>query len=188
MVAPSTVAAREVRRERSGRRPSFVIGSTTRAVPLLLALRFALGRVAGHMDFYIRQANSLSYAAFAQLLENGATAGELYVSSPVPEKVVPLMRAAVQWAQTEPVLNSELREFTAEMAADLASGQSGTAAQQTEELATSQLYHGDYRGMRALADQLRKINGEDLLRAARRYMKNVQFVYPAIPRSSHAGS
>jgi len=142
-----------------------------------LALRFALGRVASHMEYYIRQANSLSYAAFARPLENGATAGEIYVSTPVPEKVVPFVRAAVQWAQTEPVMNSELRMLTDALVADLGSNRRGTTARQADELGEMQLYRGTFKDAGGMADQLRHVTGEDLLMAARRYMKNVQFVY-----------
>jgi predicted Zn-dependent peptidase len=48
-------------------------------------------------------------------------------------------------------------------------------------LARAQLYHGDWRAANRFMAELRAVTGEDVRRVARRYLRDIQWVYVGDP-------
>jgi zinc protease len=144
------------------------------------ALRVATSVLTGRMFAEIRTRQNLTYDVHAPFMDRAATAGGLYVSTALPDTTLKLMRAAVvdlQQGTLDPEGLKQLEEqFITEYFLD-----NETNAAQSDFLARSQLYEGDYRAADRFVDELKSVTPEAIQRVARKYMKGFRFAYVGDP-------
>ena len=139
------------------------------------AFRIATSYLGGVLEDVIR-AEGLSYSAGAMTLEYGATGGAIYVSTVRPDSVLKIINLAIDYIQQEPLPRSSLVKLS-QRYVNSYYYQTESNAEQASMLAMAQLYRGDFRAAAEYADVLRKVTGADVRRAARQYVKHIQYAY-----------
>jgi len=140
------------------------------------AFEIATQMLSNQLNLDIRVDRSLSYAAYARSIDEALVTGAIYVSTDVPDEVLPLIRDALerrrhQW-EKEAFLDRFLEHYITEY---LMANETNGA--QAASLARAQIYSGDYRQASRTMALLRQVDPGDLLRVARRYMHDIQFAY-----------
>jgi zinc protease len=144
------------------------------------AFRVAMALLSSSLHRVIREERSLSYAAYAPVLDRAITSGAVYATTVSPDQVLPLMRAQIERLQREWLQAAGLREYVEQFITDYWNDNE-TNAGQAESLARAQLYRGDYRVAGRFMDEIRRVTPDDVRRVARTYMKNIQFAYVGDP-------
>lgn len=127
----------------------------------------------------IRQERSLSYAANAPFLGRAVAAGGIYVSSPDPAEVIPIVHAELDSMRTTEISARSFDYFVRQFVTRqlVAKGSSGA---QAAALAEAQIYEGDYRKASEVSP-FRDVSPYQMRLAADKYMRNTQFVYLGDP-------
>ena len=140
------------------------------------ALRIAAAILSGQLFTEIRSRRNLTYAVEAPFVERAVSSGGLYVTTVSPEVTMELMRRQLLDLQNGSInpdgLDRLILQFITQYFLD-----NESSVQQADFLARAELYYGDYRRADRFVDELRAITPEDIRRAARRYMRDVRFVY-----------
>jgi zinc protease len=144
------------------------------------AFRVAMALLSSSLHRVIREERSLSYAAYAPVLDRGITSGAVYATTVAPDQVLPLMRQQIERLQREWLQAPGLREYVEQFITDYWNDNE-TNAGQAESLARAQLYRGDYRVAGRYMDEIRRVTPDDVRRVARQYMRNIQFAYVGDP-------
>ena len=139
------------------------------------AFRIATGYLGGILQEVIR-GEGLSYAAGAMTIEYGATGGAIYVSTVRPDSVLKIINLAIDYIQSDALPRSDLIKHSQRYVNGYYY-QTESNAEQANMLAMAQLYRGDFRAAAQYADVLRKVSGTDVKRAAREFIKNIQYAY-----------
>ena len=139
------------------------------------AFKIAVGYLGGVLEEVIR-GEGLSYAAGAMTLEYGATGGGIYVSTVRPDTVVKIINSAIDYIQQEPLARFGLVKH-AQRYVNSYYYQNESSAEQAGVLAMAQLYYGDFHAAAEYGTVLRKVTGGDVRRAARQYIRNIQYAY-----------
>lgn len=137
------------------------------------AFRIATSYLGGVLEDVIRY-EGLSYSAGAMTLDYGATGGAIYVSTVRPDSVLKIINLAIDYIQQEPLPRSSLMKHAKRYESSYYY-QTESNAEQASMLAMAQLYRGDFRAAAQYADVLKKVTGSDVRRAARQYVKNIQY-------------
>ena len=137
------------------------------------AFRIATSYLGGVLEEVIRY-EGLSYSAGAMTLDYGATGGAVYVSTVRPDSVLKIINLAIDYIQMEPLPRSALIKHS-QRYVNSYYYQTESNAEQASMLAMAQIYRGDFRAAAQYADVLRKVTGSDVRRAARKYVKNIQY-------------
>jgi zinc protease len=147
------------------------------------ALRIASAILSGQLFSEIRSRRNLTYAVDAPFVERAVSAGGLYVTTVSPDVTLRIMHMQLQDLQNGSIdpdgLERLILQFITQYFIDNESSE-----QQAHFLARAQLYYGDFRRADTFVDELRAITPEDIRRAARRYMRDVRFVYIGDARSA----
>jgi len=143
-------------------------------------LRVAAVVLSGQLFSEIRSKANLSYSAAAPYNDHALVSGGLYVTTTLPDSALKIMRDQIRLMQEIVIPTAALapliQQFLTEYFLD-----NETSTAQADFLARAQLYNGDWRaGERFMAD-LRSVTGDDVRRVARRYLRNVQWVYVGDP-------
>jgi predicted Zn-dependent peptidase len=109
-------------------------------------------------------------------LEYGATGGGIYVSTVKPDTVVKIINWAIDIIQQEPLARAGLVKH-AQRYVNSYYYQNESSAEQAGMLAMAHLYYGDFHAAAEYGEVLRKVTGGDVRRAAREYIKNIQYAY-----------
>ena len=139
------------------------------------AFRIATGYLGSILEEVIRS-EGLSYAAGATTLEYGASGGGIYVSTVRPDTVVKIINWAIDLIQAEPLARIGLVKH-AQRYVNSYYYQNESSADQAGVLAMAQLYYGDFHAAAEYGAVLRKVSATDVRRAAREYIKNIQYAY-----------
>jgi zinc protease len=140
------------------------------------AFEIATHLLGARLNNSIRQDRSLSYAPSAPFIGRALATGGIYVSTPLPSEVMPIVRAVIDSLRSVEVSFIGLDYFTRQfMTRRLAAN--GSNAAQAGSLGEAQIYGGDYRQASIKRDEFRSVNPAGIVQAARRYMRNTQFVY-----------
>jgi zinc protease len=131
-----------------------------------------LGSLA-HSD--IRE-NGLSYAAGAPLLERGASGGGIYVSTTRPDTTIKIFNSKIKLLQENSVPRFALQNYYDGFITEYYGLNEGND-DQADFLARFELLRGDWRASARYMQEIRSVQGIDIRRAARQYMKNIQYVY-----------
>ena len=144
------------------------------------ALRITTAALGGRLFAEIRSRRNLTYAVNAPFVERAIAAGGLYVTTVSPDTTLALMQREVERLKTETVDPDGLEQLVAQFITEYFLNNE-TNSDQATFLARAQLYRGDYRAADSFVDELRRVTPQDIQRVARRYMKNVSFVYVGDP-------
>ena len=139
------------------------------------AFRIATSFLGGMLSGVIRN-EGLSYSAGAMTMDYGATGGAIYVSTVRPDSVIKIINLAIDIVQQEPLERSSLLKHSKRYINSYYY-QTESNAELANLLADAQLYRGDFRAAAQYADVLRKVTGADVRRAARAYVKNIQYAF-----------
>jgi zinc protease len=124
----------------------------------------------------VREKRGLSYSATAVTDERAVVTGYIYVSTPSPALVLPLIQKEINNMTNPDSLNSDMF-FTNSNNSLSMLFQRSTSASQVQSLARAELLQGNYRVADNLPRNMRSISGGLVRRAAMKYFKNIQFVY-----------
>jgi zinc protease len=139
------------------------------------AFRIATRILGGIAHSDIRE-NGLSYAASAPLLERGASGGGIYVSTTRPDTTVKIFTSTIRFLQENSVSRNALQNYYDGFITEYY-GLNEANDDQADFLARFELLHGDWRASARYMQDLRSVQGIDIKRVARHYMKNIQYVY-----------
>jgi zinc protease len=132
--------------------------------------------ILGSIAFSDIRENGLSYAAGAPFLERAASGGGVYVSTTRPDTAVRIFNHTITFLQENVVRRSILQRIFKGFITDYFAMNESTTGQ-ADFLARHELLRGDWRLAGRYLEDIRSIQGSDLSRVARRYMKNIQYVY-----------
>lgn len=124
----------------------------------------------------IRQERSLSYAASAPFLGRALATGGIYVSTPLPADVMPIVQAVLDTMRSTELPFAGLDYFRRQFVTRALAAKGSNAAQ-AASLAEAQIYQGDYHKAIEERAPFRDVSPYRLEIVAREYMKNTQFVY-----------
>jgi zinc protease len=139
------------------------------------AFRVATGILGGFAFSEIRE-NGLSYAAHAPFLDRGATGGGIYVTTTRPDTTIRIFNNNIAWLRENIVSRAVLQRYLKGFITEYHS-RNETNAEQAEFLARHELLRGDWRLAGRYMEELRSIQGIDVRRVARQYMKHIQYAY-----------
>jgi zinc protease len=140
------------------------------------AFDIATHMLSARLQYAIRYKTSLSYAAFAPYSDRAIATGGLYASTTSPALVMGLMHLQLEWVKHARYHGYELDKLEKEFATSIIV-QNETNAAQAGTLARAQLFEGDYRKASAALAILRRVSPDDVIRVAKLYMRDIQFVY-----------
>ena len=148
--------------------------------PDAAALRVASAVLSGQLFSEIRSRNNLTYTAAADFRDQALISGKLFVTTTLPDSALKLMRDQIRLLQDVNIptraLAPLIQQFLTEFFLD-----NETSTAQADFLARAQLYDGDWRAADRFMADLRDVTGEDVRRVARRYLRNIQWVYVGDP-------
>lgn len=148
------------------------------------SFRVAVAMLGSKVHQAVREERGLSYAAYAPFYDRGIGAGGLYVSTNLPLPTLAQLREQVLWMRDFPEgypASTYTRHFVFDYLAE-----NSTSADQAASLARAQLYRGDYRLAMKEMDDYRRVSSGSIRAAARRYFRNMRFVYLGNSGSSDA--
>ena len=144
------------------------------------ALRVASAVLSGQFFSEIRSKNNLTYTASADYRDQALSSGKLYVTTTLPDSALKIMRTQIRLLQdvTLPTraLAPLIQQFLTEYFLD-----NETSTAQADFLARAQLYNGDWRAADRFMPDLQAVTGDDVRRVARRYLRNIQWIYVGDP-------
>ncbi len=144
------------------------------------ALRVASAVLSGQLFSEIRSKNNLTYTASADFRDQALISGTLFVTTTLPDSALKIMRNQIRLLQEINIptqaLSPLIQQFLTEFFLD-----NETSTAQADFLARAQLYNGDWQAADRFMAELRAVTGEDVRRVARRYLRNVQWVYVGDP-------
>lgn len=129
----------------------------------------------------IRQERSLSYAANARFLGRALATGGIYVSSPDPADVIPIVHAELDSVRTTEISARSYDYFVRQFVTSRLVAR-GSSEAQAAALAEAQIYEGDYHKASDVSP-FRDVSPYKMRAAAEKYMRNTQFVYLGDPSS-----
>ena len=144
------------------------------------ALRLASAIIAGRFFTEIRSKRNLSYAADAPFLERAIATGGVYVTTVDPNASLTIMRSEITRLQTELIDRDGLDRLVEQFITEYFL-KNETNGDQASFLARAAIYQGDYRAADRFVADLRRVNPDDIRRAARQYMRNFSFAYVGDP-------
>jgi zinc protease len=144
------------------------------------ALRVAAAVLSGQMFSEIRSKANLTYSAAAPYNDHALASGGLYVTTTMPDSALKIVRDQIRLMQEITIPTGALapliQQFLTEYFLD-----NETSTAQADFLARSQLYKGDWRAAERFIADLHAVTGDDVRRVARRYLRDVQWVYVGDP-------
>jgi zinc protease len=140
------------------------------------AFKIATEMLSNQLNLDIRVDRSLSYAAYAHCIDDALATGAIYVSTDVPDEVLPLIHDALDRRRQKWEAQAFLDRFIEYYITQYLMANETNEAQ-AAALARAQIYFGDYRHASRTMVLLRAIQPADLVRVSRRYMHDIQFAY-----------
>lgn len=139
------------------------------------AFRIATALLGG-VTFSDLRNEGLSYSAGARFIESGAAGGAVYVLTTEPTESMEIVNEAIDWLN-DPFIPWEVWTDYAEGWIISYYFENETNAEQADFLARAYLYQGELRTPKECVDELRGVSPTEVGRAARHYLKNIQYVY-----------
>lgn len=140
------------------------------------AFRVATDILSSQLFQTIRVEHGLSYSAHAPFLERAVGVGGMYASTSEPDRVLPLMYEQVRFLLRNELDSFSLRRYINHYILDYLANSSSNAAL-ADFLARAELYLGDYNLTEKYMRQLHRVDPEDIVEVADRYMRSIQWAY-----------
>jgi zinc protease len=128
----------------------------------------------------VRVRRNLSYAPDADMDNSASNTGKIYVTSNYANEAVEVMLKEIEILKNFPVEEEEISGIVGFFLTTYYIKQETNAAQ-AGELALYELNGGDWRNSLKFLDGVKKVNSQDIQRVAKKYMKNLQFIYLGNP-------
>jgi zinc protease len=132
--------------------------------------------ILGGVAFSDIRTSGLSYAASAPFLDRAATGGGVYVTTTRPDSAVRIFNNTMTMLKDNVVSRSILQRYYRGFITEYYALNESASAQ-ASFLARHQLLRGDWRLAGRYMEELRGVQGSDIRRVARNYMKNIQYAY-----------
>ena len=132
--------------------------------------------LSGRLSSTVRAKTGLSYAAGAPYEGREISVGGVYASTSLPALVFALMRQALDTSKVILYPGFVLRDYEKHFRGVFLM-QNETNESQAAALVRAQIYYSDYREAGTELKRLREVGPDDVLRAAKTYMRDIQFVY-----------
>jgi zinc protease len=133
-------------------------------------------RILGGLANYEIRENGLSYAAYSPVLKRGASGGGIYVTTTRPDTTIKIFNSAIEHLQNGRTNRSTLQRYFDGFVTNYY-GENESNAGQADFLARHELLHGDWRRAGSYMADLKRVQGYQIRAAARRYIRNIQYVY-----------
>jgi zinc protease len=143
------------------------------------AFRVATMLLGGISSYRIRD-NGLSYAASSPVLERGASGGGVDVTTTWPDTTMKVFNSTITLLQENTLDRRMLQRYYNGFITNYYSENESNTGQ-ADFLARYELLHGDWRLSTRYMDDLKGVQGFHVRRAARQYMRNIQYVYIGDP-------
>lgn len=140
------------------------------------AFRVATALLSSGLNRSIRSERGLSYAAYAPYVESAVPVGGAYVSTPKPDKVLPLMVQEIRDLTEQDLDYFGLQRFIDSFSFDYLSD-NATAAGQADFLARAELYLGSYQSGDDFIKRMHDVSPNDIRSVAAQYMSGIQYAY-----------
>jgi zinc protease len=137
--------------------------------------RVATMLLGGIASYEIRD-SGLSYAAPSPFLDRAASGGGVYVTTTRPDTTMKIFNATIELLKENTLNRQMLQRYFNGFITDYYSENESNAGR-ADFLARYELLHGDWRLSARYMDDLKRVEGTHIRRAARQYMRNIQYVY-----------
>ena len=141
-----------------------------------LPFELATTLLSSRISSAIRGRTGLSYAAGAPYEGREISVGGVYASSSLPGLVFALMRQQLDLSKTQQIPGWALQNYEKAFRAEFLQ-ENETNESQAGALLRAQIYYSDYREAGVELKRLREVGPDDVMRAAKTYMRDIQFVY-----------
>jgi zinc protease len=140
------------------------------------AFRVATALLSSGLHRAIRTQRGLSYAAYAPYVEGAIPVGGTYVSTPKPDKALPLMVGQIEELATRSLDYFGLARFIDHFSLDYLA-ENSTAAGQADFLARAELYLGSYQSGQDFLKRLHGVSPREIQTVVAQYMTAIQYAY-----------
>lgn len=154
-----------------------VIAGPSRTEKEYLAFQRAMMLLSGWVSYQVREQNALSYAAYVSVLDRGAPAAAIYMSTTRADSAMRVVHRVLKSYEQEVSIPRYALRRNAEWLKTRYLYSTESAAAHAEMLARARLYDGDHRAAATFADAMMKLSFGELRSAVRKYFRNIQFAY-----------
>lgn len=139
------------------------------------AMRVAMTILQSRVYSEVRTKRNLSYAPNAEMNNNAANTGNIYVTANDANQSVSLMLQEIAKLRNGDVQADDLNGISGYFLTTYYIGQETNSAQ-VAELARYELLGGGWQNSLKFLDKIRDVNAADIQRVSQKYMKNLRFV------------
>lgn len=154
-----------------------VVAGPQRTEKEYLAFQRAMMLLSGWVSYQVREQNALSYAAYVSVLDRGAPAAAIYMSTTRADSAMRVVHRVLKSYEQEVSIPRYALRRNAEWLKTQYLYSTESAAAHAEMLARARLYDGDHRAAATFADAMMKLSFGELRSAVRKYFRNIQFAY-----------
>lgn len=154
-----------------------VVAGPQRTEKDYLAFQRAMMLLSGWVSYQVREQNALSYAAYVSVLDRGAPAAAIYMSTTRADSAMRVVHRVLKSYEQEVSIPRYVLRRNAEWLKTQYLYSTESAAAHAEMLARARLYDGDHRAAASFADAMMKLTFGELRSAVRKYFRNIQFAY-----------
>lgn len=144
--------------------------------PDYYAMRVAMSILGSRIFREVRVNRQLSYAPDADMEKFGTNTGSIYVSSVDANQAVSVMLDEIEKLKSQPISQEQLDAIAGYFLTTYYLGQETNAAQ-AGDLARYELLGGGWKNSFLFLEKIREVRARDITTVAKKYMKNIRFVY-----------
>lgn len=133
------------------------------------------------ISYEVREVNALSYAAYVDVADHGATSAAIYVSTTRPDTTMRVVQEVLTNFERELRLPRYVLRKASEALNAYYVSRTEYASSHAGMLARAHLYDGDFRAAARYAEIMSNLASADLRQAVRTYARNIQFVVVGDP-------
>ncbi len=143
-----------------------------------MAFQAGLGYITSLIEGPMRD-SGLTYGAGAGYINRGAAGGMITLTTPSPDRALKIIDHAIAFLSDAKTYGSGSAYFNRQTggSTDRYLSRMERSEQQVDNLADSYLYHGDFRYLENIDQQVNQVSPSDMGRALRAYVKNIQWAY-----------
>jgi zinc protease len=137
----------------------------------------AMRLLGGWISFMVREQSGLSYAAGVSVMERGAPAAAIHISTTDPDSSMKIVNNILKAYESEVTLPRSTLRAGAKSFHTAYTYETETASGQASLLGRAALYDGDPTAASRLGDVMARISFPDLRKIIRLYGKNIQYAF-----------
>lgn len=157
-----------------------VFNAPSLSSPDFYAMRVATTILQQRVFEEVRIQRQLSYAPNADMNNNAANTGNIYVTAVDANQAVAVMLGEVKKLQNVPITSNEISGMAGQYLTTYYLGQETNAAQ-ARSLAEYELIGGGWRNSFEFLNHIREVKPQDVQAVAKKYIRNIRFVVVGDP-------